>query len=265
MPREPAVTSSPEARQIAGLLSSALERQADHLEAVATIAAETLRQWSIAEPLPKAVDERWLARFIAAARPVADPVQQACWGRLLARKLAGKPVSLRTLGLLADLSEVEFDAVAGWARYVIADFAVQVGDDLFDKQGFPLDRRLLLQELGIVRSTGDAAKSFGSMEAERFITHLIYRATLLRITSPLPASTLFLPCYRLTNPAAELMTAFPAEEDVEYLIRVVNRITEQGFKVEQATIQTITPAGVVLKHSRFVELIAPLRRRGRKR
>jgi hypothetical protein len=210
-----------------------------------------------------AVNPHWLARFAEAAAEIeAEPLQDL-WARVLAQE-AARPgaISLRTLTVLRDIAAAQ---VAMFARFAINNFVMRLEDAFFEGKGIPPDDLLLFEELGLLRPGTGQTKTFKSQGEDSFVTHLLYRDQVLRVTHESNKKPLALPCYRLTAAGAELAEILPVEEDSDYIVGMTGWLAKRGYRVAQARINARADRNTVTSHSPFCELYPYDRRRRLKR
>jgi hypothetical protein len=201
------------------------------------------------------VDPVWLDRFVALAGTVHDEELRKVWGLALAQE-AARPGSIarRTLAVLADLEPRDLALFAKLARFVILNFVVRLEDAFFVDKGLQVDDFLYFEEIGLVRSGGGQAKTFTSQADDSFVTHLLYRDRVLRVTHDDAGKTLSFPCYRLTTAGSELSELVDCAEDNDYVVGVVSLLRKKGYKAFHADILRRGDRNTVLKHSRFCEI-----------
>lgn len=213
-----------------------------------------------------AVNPHWLARFAESAAEIeAEPLQDL-WSRVLAQETA-RPgaISLRTLTVLRDITVAQVAMFARFACFAINNFVMRLDEAFFEGKGIPPDDLLLFEELGLLRPGTGQTKTFKSQSEDSFVTHLLYRDQVLRVTHESNKKPLALPCYRLTAAGAELAEILPVEEDSDYIVGMTGWLAKRGYRVAQARINARADRNTVTSHSPFCELYPYDRRRRLKR
>ncbi|MSP88058.1 MAG: DUF2806 domain-containing protein [Alphaproteobacteria bacterium] len=213
-----------------------------------------------------AIDPLWLARFAESAAEIEDESLQDLWSRALAQE-ATRPgaISLRTLTVLRDLSGPHVSLFAGFARFAINNFVMRLEEAFFEGKGLAPDDLLLFEELGLLRPGSGQVKTFKSQSEDSYVTHLLYRDQVLRVTHETNKKPLALPCHRLTAAGAELAEILPVEEDSDYIVGMTGWLAKRGYRVAQARINARSDRNTVTSHSPFCELYPYDRRRRLKR
>jgi hypothetical protein len=231
-------------------------RRQINLEAIARRAIERLLAGTGA-----AIDPVWLARFAEAAADVeAEPLQDL-WARVLAHE-AARPgtMSLRTLTVLRDLTPAQVELFARLARFVINNFVMRLEEAFFEGKGLAPDDFLVLEELSLLRPGAGQLKTFKSQSEDSYITHLLYRDQVLRVTHENNKKPLNLPCHRLTNAGAELAEILPVQEDSDYILGMTSWLSKRGYRVAQARINARADRNTVTSHTPFCEIFPYVRR-----
>lgn len=232
-----------------------------NLESIARRAMERMRPGAA-----HAVNPLWLARFAEAAAEIeAEPLQDV-WSRVLALE-AIRPgvVSLRTLTVLRDIAPAQIAMFARFACFAINNFVMRLDDAFFEGKGIPPDDLLMFEELGLLRPGMGQTKTFKSQSEDSYVTHLLYRDQVLRVTHESNKKPLALPCHRLTAAGAELAEILPVEEDSDYIVGMTGWLAKRGYRVAQARINARSDRNTVTSHTPFCELYPYDRRRRLKR
>lgn len=213
-----------------------------------------------------AVDPLWLARFAESAAEVEDESLQDVWSLALAQE-AVRPgaISLRTLTVLRDLSGAHIPLFAGFARFAINNFVMRLDEAFFEGKGLAPDDLLLFEELGLLRPGSGQVKTFKSQSEDSYVTHLLYRDQVLRVTHETNKKPLALPCYRLTAAGAELAGILLVREDSDYIVGMTGWLAKRGYRVAQARINARSDRNTVTSHTPFCELYPYDRRHRLKR
>ncbi len=227
-------------------------RRQANLEAVFAIALDEVGARSAGSG---PVDPVWLDRFVALAGTVHDDALRRVWALALAHEVA-RPgsVARRTLAALADLEPRDLALFTKLARFVILNFVVRLEDAFFADKGLQVDDFLYLEEIGLVRPGGGQAKTFTSQAEDGFVTHLLYRDRVLRVTHEDVGKSLSFPCYRLTTAGSELSELIDCTEDNDYVVGIVALLRKRGYQAVHADILRRGDRNTVLKHSRFCEI-----------
>lgn len=213
-----------------------------------------------------AIDPLWLARFAESAAEIEAESLQDVWSRVLAQE-ATRPgaISLRTLTVLRDLTGEQIVLFARFARFGINNFIMRLDEAFFEGKGLAPDDLLLFEELGLLRAGSGQVKTFKSQSEDSYVTHLLYRDQVLRVTHESNKKPLALPCHRLTAAGAELAELLPVHEDSDYIVGMTGWLAKRGYRVAQARINARADRNTVTSHTPFCELYPYDRRRRLKR
>lgn len=124
--------------------------------------AEDFARESNAKPSAEEVDPDWLARWRRGAQDVSDEKLQQMWARLLVNEVEEPgDANLRVVNLLSLLAASDAQRIAKLGPYVFDEsYVIEVlepmvvpGINVFPdaKEVFPLDERLYLEEIGVLR------------------------------------------------------------------------------------------------------------------
>ncbi|MBM3539799.1 MAG: DUF2806 domain-containing protein [Alphaproteobacteria bacterium] len=241
------------ARRVRQRLDRQEARRQINLESIVRQAMERLAGAGVATDR---IDPDWLSRFAAAASEVESEPMQVLWSRVLAQQiLRPGAISLRTISVLSNLTPEQVDLFARLARFVINNFVMRLDESFFESKGIAPDDLLVFEELGLLRPGTGQMKIFKSQSEETYITHLLYRDQVLRVSHNTNMKPLNLPCYRLTSAGAELAEILPIQEDSDYIVSMTAWLSRRGYRVAQARINARSDRNTVASHTPFCELV----------
>ena len=206
-----------------------LDRQ-QNVEAVIEGAVETLPSEVSAEP----IDPDWVSAFFEICQDVSDSQMRMLWSRILAGEVAHPhSFSLRTLHAVKVLDKEDAQLFSEFSRRVVvhgdgaSHFWIGINDWYLQHVGIRYGSVLHLESIGLVNATPGTVR-------RRKEGALVVNYFGKRFSVGLPQhERLPLNCYPVTAVGFELLPLAQAEEDSEYLRKLLEGWKASGYSVTE--------------------------------
>ena len=184
------------------------EQRQKNINAVARQAAQKLPEEASAEP----VKQYWMARFIGNSQDVSDETMQSVWSSILAGEVATPgQTSLRTLDVLKNMTQLDAQE---FERILQFSFGGNVyyptGDQQVCNRILSYDKKIYMEECGLVYDTFELAADLGNSPSTRFVI-----GTFMFSAHPSPPrdtlGTLAMPVFSISSAGREIARFVPAK------------------------------------------------------
>jgi hypothetical protein len=179
------------------------------------------------------VNSDWMKRWREYAQRISEEDLQHLWANVLNGEVKNPgSYSLRTLDFIKNLSRDEANKIALIAPYVVQNNIFFRGTELSDTR-MNMNLFIELSDLGLLNSvTGiSMSKTFNSVYSDKFEFGFIARNKVLVARDPDPKKEIKLECYGLTHIGQEILSLGHFDPNVDYILRLGNKIKTQGFEV----------------------------------
>jgi hypothetical protein len=188
----------------------------------------------------KPVEEDWLCHFFEQCKTVNDKEMQIIWSRLLAGEITDTgSYSTRTINIVRSLDKEDAKLFSRYCSYLMEHgkgFYVRplpegISEYIENKLIMNLGNYILLDELGLINS--DHLLGFGGKEdkiTQGTLNYYDYQISIYKNETEYALSHMY-PFEYLTHIGHELHRIAGAQPDYEYMDKIIECYTKEGFTV----------------------------------
>ena len=195
------------------------------------------------------VSDDWLRRWRESAEGISSDNLQQLWGKILAGEFRnpGK-YSLRTLDFIRNLSQAEARAIEELGPFVFDGLGIIYASHPIDLEllGLGVEKRLGLQELGILHRAEPYSYSLFSSVEKKFENVLILGNQVIRFTAEYQSKKHQLQAVCLTKLGKEILALGRFQADEEYFYKVSKAIKNDQFCVSTGKFLSVSDSEMAL-------------------
>lgn len=210
------------------LLNDAIREQ-ENLECVFEATAHEIEEVSSTNDAK--VDDDWLVRFINISKDITTEEMQKIWGKILAGEIEQPgSFSLRTLETIRNISRNEalvFNKIVPYLFNMGKTVLMTSSSDIYKKYGIKYDDILVLDECGLINSSGTLSITATSSGESDLLLYNEATALIVHGSETKPLEFAF-GIHSLTEPGRQLYRILNHIPNHEYFEEVANNISQNA-------------------------------------
>lgn len=221
------------------MLNDAIREQSN-IENVLEVTSNELSQIEGISDEP--VDNDWIARFFSIVKDISNEEMQYIWGKILAGEIASpKSFSFKTLDILRNISSSDAQAFQRLIPLIVRRgqvYFVSSENDILVKNGSSFSDVLLLDECGLINSSGTLSLNFHIAENKK--DYIFGTESLILIQgTKVETMKVSIGIHSLTKAGKELYEILAHPSNEQYMIDLTQLIFEKNKNSTKTSLHKI--------------------------